>query len=81
MESLDHGQRALKSMEKTEALASSFVPKAKEKAVYGKAMHYMADARYFHGKGDYFSSFGASDYAYGLLEAVLAMRGKGKGNP
>jgi hypothetical protein len=81
MESADYGQRAMASIEKAERLAASFAPKAKEKAVYEKAMHYTADARYFHGKGDYFSSFGASDYAYGLLEAVLAMRGTGKGKP
>ena len=40
------------------------------------AREYLQDAEHFFGKGDYFSSFGASDYAYGLLDALLIIEGK-----
>jgi hypothetical protein len=71
---MDQEGRARASIEKTEKLAASFAPDANEKEIYGKAMQYIHDAKYFHGKGDYFSSFGASDYAYGLIEALSMMR-------
>ena len=38
--------------------------------VFSLAEQYAKDAEHFFKKGDYFSSFGASDYAYGLLDAV-----------
>lgn len=38
--------------------------------VFALAEQYARDAEHFLKKGDYFSSFGASDYAYGLLDAV-----------
>ena len=37
---------------------------------------YLADAEYFFEKGDYFSSFGASDYAYGLIEGNIYCKRK-----
>ena len=45
-------------------------------AVVKRAEEYARDAEHFLGKGDYFSSFGASDYAYGLLDALLIIEGK-----
>ncbi len=77
LEIMDQGERAKTSIEKTENLLRVFAPSKAEKEVFDKAMHYIADAKYFHDKGDYFSSFGASDYAYGLVEALIIMR-KGK---
>ncbi|MFA5412168.1 MAG: DUF357 domain-containing protein [Candidatus Micrarchaeia archaeon] len=44
--------------------------------VFALAEQYAKDAGHFFKKGDYFSSFGASDYAYGLLDGVwLAEKG------
>jgi hypothetical protein len=71
---MDQGQRALASIEKTEKLIRSFVPGQGEEEVFEKATHYISDARHFYGKKDYFTSFGASDYAYGLIEALLMVR-------
>lgn len=45
-------------------------------AVLERAGEYARDAKHFLERGDYFSSFGASDYAYGLLDALLIIEGK-----
>jgi len=71
---MDQQGRAKASIDKTRKLADSFLPEPGEKEVYEKALHYASDAQYFYDKGDYFSSFGASDYAYGLIEALSMMR-------
>ncbi|MBD3389888.1 DUF357 domain-containing protein [Candidatus Micrarchaeota archaeon] len=44
--------------------------------VFNLAMQYAGDAAYYFKKEDYFSSFGCSDYAYGLLDALLILEGK-----
>jgi len=38
--------------------------------LYSLAGKYHADARHYFEKGDYFTSFGCSDYAYGILDAL-----------
>ena len=35
------------------------------------AQNYSRDARHYHEKGDYFSSFGCANYAYGILEGIV----------
>lgn len=40
------------------------------------AERYIKDAEHYLKKGDYFSSFGASNYAYGLLESIIMQREK-----
>ncbi|MDD5337565.1 MAG: DUF357 domain-containing protein, partial [Candidatus ainarchaeum sp.] len=35
------------------------------------AQNYSRDAVHYHEKGDYFSSFGCANYAYGILEGIL----------
>jgi hypothetical protein len=72
---MDQKDRARLSVEKTENLLRVFVPGQGEKAVLDKARHYLSDAKHFLEHGDYFSSFGASDYAYGLIEALIMVRG------
>lgn len=44
--------------------------------VFNLALQYAEDASYYLKKEDYFSSFGCSDYAYGLLDALLILEGK-----
>jgi hypothetical protein len=38
--------------------------------------NYAADARHFYEKEDYFSAFGAANYAYGFIDAVLVIEGR-----
>lgn len=67
-------ERAKLSIEKTEELLKKYEesidPQIKE-----KAEHYLKDAKHFLSKGDAFSSFGASDYAFGLIEGNLTAKG------
>ncbi|MEM0437754.1 MAG: DUF357 domain-containing protein [Candidatus Micrarchaeia archaeon] len=44
------------------------------KAQYELARQYCEDAAHYFRKGDYFTSFGCSDYAYGLLDAILMVK-------
>lgn len=41
------------------------------------AINYLKDAEHYYKKGDYFSSFGCANYAYGILESIL-LKTKGK---
>ena len=67
-------ERAEKSLGKLKAhLERSGWIKEKHPPVFALAEQYAKDAGHFFRKGDYFSSFGASDYAYGLLDAVWIM--------
>ncbi|MEM4295335.1 MAG: DUF357 domain-containing protein [Candidatus Anstonellales archaeon] len=72
---MNERQRALISLEKTKA----FFEHNKlymDQNIREKALHYIKDAEYFFKKGDYFSSFGASDYAYGLIEGNINKKRK-----
>ncbi|MCI0503647.1 DUF357 domain-containing protein [Candidatus Micrarchaeota archaeon] len=44
--------------------------------VWEYAENYASDARHFYEQGDYFTSFGAANYAYGFIDAVLVIEGK-----
>ena len=70
-------ERAERSLAKLKIhLERSAWVKEKYPDVFALAEQYATDAGHFFGKGDYFSSFGASDYAYGLLDGVwLAEKG------
>jgi hypothetical protein len=64
-------ERAERSLSKLKVhLGRSGWIKEKHPSVFALAGQYAADAGHFFQKKDYFSSFGASDYAYGLLDAV-----------
>lgn len=64
-------ERAEKSIQKLKAhLEGSAWIADRYPLVFSLAEQYAKDAEHFFKKGDYFSSFGASDYAYGLLDAV-----------
>ena len=72
-------ERAQKSLEKLEARLKDiqnlgFSEKYPE--IFELASQYTKDSRHYLEKGDYFSSFGCSDYAYGLLDAILIIEGK-----
>lgn len=64
-------ERAEKSLRKLKAhLERSAWISDRHPKVFALAEQYAKDAEHFLGKGDCFSSFGASDYAYGLLDAA-----------
>ncbi|RME18306.1 MAG: DUF357 domain-containing protein [Bdellovibrio sp.] len=67
---MEHAERARKSLEKTIAFFEEnerlLSPKIRK-----KALQYIKDSSYFLEMGDFFTSFGASDYAYGLIEGNL----------
>lgn len=44
--------------------------------VFEYAENYFADAKHFYEKGNYFTAFGAANYAYGFIDAVLVIEGK-----
>lgn len=65
----ERARRSLSALEahlaKCKALEQNF------RAQYTLAKQYFLDAKHYFLKGDYFTSFGCSDYAYGLLDAML----------
>lgn len=42
------------------------------------ATNYANDAQYFFDNNDTFSAFGAANYAYGFIDAILVLEGKKK---
>lgn len=74
-----HEERARKSLEKLEARlkdAESLGFSWKYPEIFQLASQYAKDSRHYLGKGDNFTSFGCSDYAYGLIDALLILEGK-----
>ena len=76
---LNDKTRAEKDLVKLEKIISIF-----KKLGFGKkypeildyAERYGADAKHFFENGDYFTSFGAANYAYGFIDAILVIEGK-----
>ncbi|VVC03848.1 Uncharacterised protein [Candidatus Bilamarchaeum dharawalense] len=72
-------ERAKKDIDKLDRIVVTF-KKLKLDKKYPKVMEYVenygADAKHFFEKGDYFTSFGAANYAYGFIDAVLVIEGK-----
>ncbi len=76
---MDERERAEKDLEKLNRIIKVFKSLGLDKK-YPKiseyAENYGHDARHFFEKGDYFTSFGAANYAYGFIDAVLVIEGK-----
>ena len=76
---MDPKERAKKDIDKLERMLDVFrktglgdkYPKVRE-----YVQNYHADAKHFYEKGEYFSAFGAANYAYGFIDAVLVIEGK-----
>ncbi|MFN7991341.1 MAG: DUF357 domain-containing protein [Candidatus Micrarchaeia archaeon] len=76
---MDHQERARKDLEKLERMLHIFRKLGfdrKYPAITGYAENYGADAKHFYEEGDYFTSFGAANYAYGFIDAILVIEGK-----
>jgi hypothetical protein len=80
---MDHKERAKKDLDKLErimAVFRSYGFDVKYPSVFEYAENYAADARHYFEKGDYFTSFGSANYAYGFIDAVLVIEGKKDGH-
>jgi len=72
-------ERAKKDIDKLERMLDIFRNTGlgnKYPQVLEYAEHYHADAKHFYEKGEYFNAFGAANYAYGFIDAVLVIEGK-----
>ena len=79
-----HNERAQKSLEKlenrlTDAKKLGFAEKYPK--IFKLAKQYTHDSRHYFEQGDAFTSFGCSDYAYGLIDALLILEGKKEDYP
>ena len=76
---MDEKERAKKDIDKLERVVKIFKSLKLDKK-YPEIMDYVEnygnDARHFFEKGDYFTAFGAANYAYGFIDAVLVIEGK-----
>ena len=76
---LSEKQRALKDLEKLEKIIKIFCSLGfdiKYPNVFEQVQNYQADAQHFYKNEDYYTSFGAANYAYGHIDAVLIIEGK-----
>ncbi len=72
-------ERAKKDIDKLDKIIKIFKEMGlgeKYPQVLEYAENYAADSKHFYEKQDYFSSFGAANYAYGFIDAVLVIEGK-----
>ncbi len=76
---MDEKARAEKDLKKLERILEEFRKlglDAKYPPVMEWAENYAKDAKHYYDKGDYFTSFGAANYAYGFIDCVLVIEGK-----
>lgn len=76
---MDEKERAKKDLDKLEKIISIFKSLGLDRK-YPKVLehseNYQKDSKHFFEKGDYFTSFGAANYAYGHIDAILLVEGK-----
>jgi hypothetical protein len=76
---LDERSRAKKDLDKLERIIAEFKRLGLDKKypqVMEWAQNYATDAKHYFGKGDYFTSFGAANYAYGFIDCILVLENK-----
>lgn len=79
MAKLDEKSRAEKDMAKLERIIKEFEKFGFDKKypkVYEWAKNYATDAKHYFEKGDYFTSFGAANYAYGFIDCILVLENR-----
>lgn len=72
-------ERAKKDLDKLDRIIKRFKElgfSEKYLKVLEYAENYAKDAKHFYEEGDYFTAFGAANYAYGFIDAVLVIEGK-----
>jgi hypothetical protein len=76
---MEHKARAKKDIDKLDKIVEIFRSLGLDKkypAILEYAENYRHDAKHFYSEGDFFTSFGAANYAYGFIDAVLVIEGK-----
>ncbi|MFH2106725.1 MAG: DUF357 domain-containing protein [Candidatus Micrarchaeota archaeon] len=75
---MDEKERAEKDIKKLEAIIHEFKSYKFKKydEVLEWAVNYFHDSKHFFDKGDYFSAFGAANYAYGIIDGLLILEKK-----
>lgn len=76
---LDEKERAKKDIEKLDGIIKRFKELGladKYPKVLEFAENYFEDAKHFYDKKQHFTAFGAANYAYGFIDAVLVIEGK-----
>ena len=72
-------ERAAKDIDKLEQIikvAEKFEFDYKYPEVFEYVLNYAHDAKHYFEKGDYFTSFGAANYAYGFVDCLLVIEKK-----
>lgn len=73
--------RAKKDIDKLKKLVYEFSEAGLDKKypeIYGYVKNYLTDAIHFFENKDYFTAFGATNYAHGFMDTVLIIEGKKK---
>ena len=76
---MDQKERAKKDLDKLEkilSIAKDLGFDKKYSKIIEHAQNYQNDAVHFYEAGDYFTCFGAANYAYGHIDALLILEGK-----
>jgi hypothetical protein len=76
---MDERERAKKDIDKLGKMLARFRSlglDGKYPKIMQYAENYFNDARHFYDKKEYFTSFGAANYAYGFIDAILVIEGK-----
>ncbi len=76
---MDQKLRAKKDLDKLDRIIIEFKKlglDSKYPEVLEWAENYSIDAKHYFEKGDYFTSFGAANYAYGFIDCVLVIEKK-----
>jgi hypothetical protein len=76
---MEHRERASKDLIKLRKMMGIIISlgfDTKYPEVFSYVKDYAADAEHFFQSGDYFTSFGAANYAYGFMDAILVIEGK-----
>lgn len=76
---MDEKERAEKDLRKLEEIISEFKKLGLDTrfpSVLEWAENYLSDAKHFFIKKDYFTSFGAANYAYGIIDGILIAEGR-----
>lgn len=72
-------ERAAKDIDKLDRIievAKKFGFDSKYPEVFEFVTNYAHDAKHYFEKGEYFTSFGAANYAYGFVDCLLVIEGK-----
>ena len=76
---MDPKERAKKDIDKLDRIievAKKFGFDKKYPEVFEFVTNYAHDAKHYFKKGDYFTSFGAANYAYGFVDCLLVLEKK-----